>query len=128
MNVRDPGHRFDLALLDQKEWEPPFATITYVKREGPGYPGNVGSYSGTTLQESWRAEIARLKYLNAQVEHPYNTMIIGMLRSAISLLETRAAVRHGRRLPGFQVDVESMITCPKCLHIGCDGSCRSHNG
>jgi hypothetical protein len=136
MKVVDPGHVYELAFLDgSPKWhDGSFGcgmssdTLTFVKREGPGYPGNADSYPGTTLQEVLRACIDRVRYLDRQVPDAANQAVILELQAAISHLEERAARRHGRRFDYSQVwNIEQQPTCPSCLHIGCDGtSCRTH--
>jgi len=70
MKVLDPGHKYELAVLDG---DLP-VILTYTKRIGDKYPGNEPpAYSGTTLQEEWRAQIDRLRYLNNQESHWVNT-------------------------------------------------------
>lgn len=130
MKVLDPGHKYALDVLDDHPSVPPEnlpnspVVLPFVKREGPKYPGNVGSYPGTTLQETWRAGIDRLIYLDIQQMDFRNGVIIGMLRTAIKLLEERAAEKHGRVYPRFfGINIEDQITCPHCLHIGCKGEC-----
>ena len=61
--VIDPGHVYDLRRLDG----PGVERLTFVKREGPRYPGNVGKHPGTTMQEVIRALIDRAEYVNAQI-------------------------------------------------------------
>lgn len=39
----------------------------FVKREGEHFPGNVGHYPGTTMQEVLRVLIDRAKYVNSQI-------------------------------------------------------------
>lgn len=56
MKVIDPGHVYDLRSLDGEQLN----RLVFVKREGPSYPGNVGHYPGTTMQEVLRALIDRL--------------------------------------------------------------------
>lgn len=128
MIVLDPGHQFDLDCIGSNgiptnEWEK--ETLTFVKRDGPGYPGNEGRYPGTTLQEVYRACITRHIYLDNQIPAFTNRNCIFRLRENIQDLEIRAANRHGRLNPIFQYDVENMIVCPKCLHIGCEGNCHA---
>lgn len=129
MRVIDPGHKFALPHLDGDGEE----IITYVKREGPGYPGNVGHYPGTNLQEGFRAEIARVKYLDQQDRCVENKLILNNLRDCIRLLEERAARRHGRRPDwrlyeknGLETNdaIEFLPYCLKCGHIGCKGDCK----
>jgi hypothetical protein len=94
VTVVDPGHLYLLDHLDGGEQ----SVLQFVKREGPGYPGNVGHHEGTTVQEVCRALIARLKYVDQQEQHPANTASIGYLRSVIYQLEVRAAKRHRAKL------------------------------
>jgi hypothetical protein len=105
------------------------AIFIFVKREGSGYPGNVGHHPGTTLQEVLRACIDRVRYLDAQISDPTNAMALNSLREAIYFLERRAARRHNReneflRYIGNKIELEELPTCPKCLHIGCAGGCH----
>ena len=86
----DPGHIYGCHQLDGRGYQ----LIRFVKREGPGYPGNVGKYSGTNIQELLRAIIARLKYLQRQGPHFANVLVIAALRLSLNLLEYRAARRH----------------------------------
>lgn len=118
MKVIDPGHIYKLDTLDGDV----DVTLTFVKREGEGYPGNIGHHAGTNIQEVLRALIDRVKYLNSQIEHPRNWMVEISLREALNQLELRAAERHGRTL-SFPVS-ESMPTCGFCGHVGCDGHCH----
>src|ERR1700721_2807169 len=115
MRVLDPGHQYALKHLDGNLEE----LLTFVKREGEGYPGNVGSHPGTNIQEVARVLIDRLKYLDTQDHDPCgrNTLAIYNLREVIRLLEDRAAERHGRdrselsyqnQLPS---NIEEMETC-----------------
>lgn len=117
----DVGHCYALDHLDgQGDVE-----LRFVKREGRKYPGNVGHYPGTNLQEVLRACIDRVKYLDHQVQCRENLQIIYNLRDCLRLLEERAAQRHGRpadpRLYGLGTNdpIEWLPTCPKCGHIGC---------
>ncbi len=152
MKVLDPGHRYDLATLDGREWET--VELRFVKRMGPGYPGNESAYSGTTIQEVCRALIDRVIYLDGQDPDPVNVEVVEHLREVIIFLEERAAVRHGRELPidrrhwkispASQAEIgDSMIetvewcekgciedapVCKYCLHVQCDGTCRAGRG
>lgn len=99
--------------------------LTFVKREGDGYPGNVGHYPGTTTQEVLRALIDRTEYVNNQIPCEENLEVLRHLRSAILQLEDRAAFRHGRVLPDIELeDIERLSTCSICGHIGCEETCR----
>lgn len=77
--------------------------LTFVKREGSRYPGNVGHHAGTTSQEVLRALIDRAKYVNAQLPCAESEAVIGLLQSAMLLLEVRAA-----RLKGAVIDQSTL--------------------
>lgn len=127
MKVRDPGHVYELTNLDDPDGEVPPVLLYFVKREGEGYPGNVGHHAGTNMQEVMRALIDRLLYLDKQVPDYRNQQIIRVLRDSIWDLEKRAAERHGRDLRFADIenepDIENEQVCSKCGHIGCGGSC-----
>lgn len=118
MRVIDPGHKMVLASLDGGVGE---QILTFVKREGAGYPGNVGHYPGTNLQEVYRAAIHRHEYLDAQEHCEENQICIEYLRACIKLLEQRAARRHKRVDPFLAV--ERLPVCGRCGHIGCLKEC-----
>jgi len=121
VKVIDPGHDYLLGTLDGSTE----VRLTFVKREGPGYPGNVGHHSGTTMQECLRALIDRAKYVNEQIPCPETESAIDLMRATILLFEIRAARRHGRELTTSRLLwLEDEPTCSKCGHIGCDGSCH----
>jgi hypothetical protein len=120
MKIIDPGHVYDLQNLDG----PSTSTLYFVKREGPGYPGNVGHHEGTNMQEVLRALIDRLKYVNGQAPDNRNALSIAHLRTTLWLLEDRAADRHGRELNVDMLGIELLPTCPKCGHLGCVGACH----
>lgn len=127
MKVIDPGHFYQLNWLDEEPVNIMEDKLVFVKREGEGYPGNVGHHGGTTIQEVLRALIDRMKYLDNQIQDQRNTWVINYLRQAIHTLESRAAERHGRKL-NFRLKeietIELLPVCPKCMHIGCSGSCH----
>lgn len=117
MKIIDPGHMYHLDMLDCEEGA---IQLTFVKREGDKFPGNKGSYPGTILQECWRAEIDRLKYVMNQVPCAESQACIDLLRTCIFLLESRAARRHNRVLDMSSLyDIENEPTCSKCGHIRC---------
>lgn len=123
MKVVDPGHLYELATLDG---DSPPLFLTFVKRKGEGYPGNVGSHPGTTTQEVLRALIERTEYVDNQIPDHANVALLDCLRDAIWHLEERAARRHGRPFNVVsQPGIENLPTCGKCHHIGCEGTCRS---
>ncbi len=122
-NVRiiDPGHQYALKHIDGDGEE----IITYVKREGDKYPGNSGHHPGTNLQEEWRAQIDRLKYLDMQKPHWANKRAIKNLRENIEALEQRAAEAHGRHWQSSRpFHIENEPVCDRCGHIECGGSCH----
>lgn len=120
MEVGDPGHKYLLENYDCPSSTWARQMLTFMKREGEGYPGNVGHYHGTNLQEVMRALIDRAKYLDGQIPHQVNAEIVVHLRQCIRMLEERANDRHGisnGRL--WWTDIEHMPTCHICGHIFC---------
>ena len=124
MKIIDPGHFYHLTALDGPEGS--FETLQFVKREGDGYPGNVGTQKGTTTQEVLRALIERTEYVDTQIHDSSNDVVLSCLREAIWQLEYRAARRHGRPVNFVVGGIEHLPTCDKCNHIGCEGECREH--
>jgi hypothetical protein len=123
VKVLDTGHSYELDHLDGSGK----TTLTFVKREGEGYPGNIGHHEGIWLQELWRAEIERVTRLNQQVPCMENIWVLRNLRDNIRFLEERAARRHGRN-PDWRLyekdgstndQIEYLPTCQHCGHIGC---------
>jgi hypothetical protein len=43
MRIIDPGHDYILSVYDGEGEQ----RLTFMKREGPGFPGNIGHYPGT---------------------------------------------------------------------------------
>lgn len=125
MVVLDPGHKYLLTELDIEDVAK-LQTLTFVKREGKLYPGNVGHHQGTTTQEVLRALIDRIVYVNRQIYDNTNIALLHHLRESIWYLEYRAARRHGRApLDRAMIGViETLRTCSECGHIGCQGECR----
>ena len=117
MRCVDPGHSYLLTAYDAE----PGSTrnLVFMKREGPGYPFNVGHYPGTNCQEVIRALIDRVKYLDRQIACPENAIILAGLRSALAAFEIRAARRHGRELSAQPTEIENAPICQCCGHIGC---------
>ena len=122
MEVIDPGHHYRLHSLDGGL----MVHVAFVKRVGPGYPGNQPpAHGGTNLQEILRMCIDRVKYLDRQIHSDHNDRILEHLRWSILELELRAAARHGRELVISSPEtIEEDETCPRCGHIGCEGVCR----
>lgn len=116
MRVLDPGHTYRLDALDGDRAQ----TLRFVKREGVGYPGNVGAQSGATMQEVMRCLIDRARYVNGQFPCPETEAIIGLLVTAILLLESRAKRRKGRHLEETTLAaIEGAPCCAVCGHISC---------
>ena len=118
MKVIDPGHQYDLDVFDD-DGDGYRSVLRFMKRVGPGYPHNVEpTYSGTNCQEVIRAIIDRVKYLQMQIPHPQNDVILEGLRSALTAFEVRAAERHGREFKATEM-IENEPSCPACGHIDC---------
>lgn len=119
MIVVDPGHECLLSSLDGEQEN----RLVFVKREGPGYPGNIGHHPGTTMQEVLRVLIDRANYVNNQIRSYLTEEAIGHMEKAILALEIRAARRHGRPDVYLRQAVDGP-TCKKCGHAGCQGECH----
>lgn len=117
MDVLDPGHEYLFNSLDGGDKQ----HLQFVKRNNPPekYPGNQDSYPGTTTQEVLRALIDRSIYVNQQIPCPETTATIGLFRTAIYLLESRAKRVHGETLDVPLNAIEIETTCPTCGHIRC---------
>lgn len=122
MIVHDPGHIYQLEMYNGSYMSGDEDEILhFMKREGAGYPGNVGHHAGTNIQEVLRALIDRTKYLNNQVPHVANLVCIDNFRNCIYVLEHRAAERHKRVLPNLRGrEIESIPVCHICGHIFCE--------
>lgn len=114
MEVLDPGHQYKLATLDGDV----DVVLTFVKREGEKYPGNVGHYPGTTLQEVLRASLNRVRYVNAQHPAEENDDVEYYLITAVQKLEERAARLHGRTERIGEHRAEFGPFCTVCGHVG----------
>jgi 8-oxo-dGTP diphosphatase len=123
MNAINPGHVYELFQMDCDSELLERNLLTFVKREGPGYPGNVGHHAGTNLQDVMRALIDRVKYLNNQIPAFSNRIVLLALRVALLALEIRAARRHHRSwfyLFRHLKSIEALPFCQTCGHIGCE--------
>lgn len=116
MNVIDPGHRYALRVYDGEGRQ----GLVFMKREGEGYPFNVGHHPGTNCQEVLRALLDRVAYLQRQIPCVENQLIAASLRTALHLFEVRAARRHGHELDPRHECIEAVPTCPQCGHVDCD--------
>ncbi len=126
MRILDPGHRYWLDVLDiEGDEQNGTEMLSFVKRKGERYPGNLSCYPGTNCQEVIRALIDRVKHLDSQAADPHNQPILQHLREALWLFESRAAKRYGRVLPRLAAfdAIEDEPTCTGCAHIRCDGEC-----
>lgn len=94
MKVLDPGHAYSVAMLDCDERLE--GLLTFVKREGEKYPGNVGNHPGTTMQEVLRALVDRAMYVYNQEPCTETESAIELMKAAIVCLEIRAARKHER--------------------------------
>ena len=122
MKCVDMGHKFRLLNYDGGE---PYQLLVFMKREGAGYPFNVGHYPGTNCQEVTRALISRVRYLQAQVPCWQNRCVRFLLRVTLWLFEHRAAKRHHRAFPLRLIrNIEYLPTCETCGHINCIGEHR----
>lgn len=124
MKVLDPGHRYALAGLDGPG---PEAELQFVKRIGPGYPGNEGPpFPGTTIQEVVRALIDRCRYLNRHIPCVETEAAIGNLLTVLVLLEIRAKRVKGKHLEAMTFDqIEAGPICLQCAHVLCT---ENHRG
>lgn len=114
--VVDEGHLYTLLTLDGDGEQ----LLRFVKREGVGYPGNVGSYAGTNLQSVLRACINRVQYLQGQIACEENQVIRELLLRAVYLLEVRAARRHGMVYPEDAEFAYNAPLCSQCGHTICN--------
>jgi len=126
MKVIDPGHVYEVDVYDGDNTET--QRITFMKREGKGFPGNVGHHPGTNCQEILRVLINRILYLNNQIPCDDNKRLIYNLRYCLLEFERRAIIRHGADdlypMQLWDVDdvpVENMLTCRVCGHTRCKG-------
>ncbi len=111
MKVIDAGHWYELQRFDIAPSESQVETLVFVKRYGPGYPGNLTSHSGTLIQEVLRALIDRIKYVHNQIPAPENIEVLKYFRHSLFLLEKRAAQRHGKELIIISdVEIEDLPT------------------
>lgn len=118
MRVVDPGHKYLLDSLDNGSPIP----LTFVKRDAPAerYPGNIGHYPGTLIQEVLRALIDRGEYLQNQQPCEETQEFVNLMRRGLWVLESR--VRRVRHEPPLEIQlsaIERQPTCDICGHITC---------
>jgi hypothetical protein len=117
MKILDPGHRYQLDLIDETGSQ----ELVFVKREGKRYPGNIGAYSGVLTQEVLRACIDRAIYLNNQIPCAETEIIIASLRTALFAFEARAARCRGSSFSLVSLtEIDNAQTCEICGHNQCD--------
>jgi len=115
MIVLDRGHKYQLKSFDGNVP----VILTFVKREGEGFPGNTGHYPSTNLQSVLRACIDRLTYLQGQIPDDRNLNAINNIGHAVRLLEERAMERHGFN-PKISIhEAATLPMCDVCGHVIC---------
>ncbi len=116
MKVIDPGHMYKLLTLDGGREQ----NLVFVKRKGPGFPGNKNKYPGTTCQSVLRALVDRVQYLDNQIPCRENKAILNNLKESIWLFEKRAADRHGLIFNSSMEETCQKPMCPTCGHTKCN--------
>lgn len=119
MKMLDAGHRYE---LDQFDGSSEHTILQFVKRCDPpeNYPGNVGAYPGTIMQDVLRALIDRIEYVSGQQHWLENRPVRWCLHAALWLLEFRAHRHRGHILMVTPWSVAAMPTCTECGHVACD--------
>lgn len=129
MKILDPGHLYELNLLDADiHGSNGTTTLRFVKRCGDKYPGNSEpAYEGVTTQEVLRALIDRQKYVDGQRPSVANKLVLSNLRQALRWLEVRAAEERGDDVSAGAIldmpELELEPVCQGCGHLLCG---RSH--
>lgn len=126
MKVLDPGHLYELNLLDADvRGSTGTAEFRFVKRVGDSNPEP--AYEGVTTQEVLRALVDRTKYVDGQRPSVANKLVLSNLRQALRWLEVRAAEERDDDISaGAIIDMqepELEPTCQGCGHLLCG---RSH--
>ena len=101
MIVKDIGHTY---LLADNKTGKHNTILSFYKDQ---IINSVG-YEGTTNQEVLRALIDRVKFLDTQKPHPFNTQIIKHLRYALVLHE----MRHLERIVDKDLSIEHVVGNP----------------
>lgn len=118
MKIIDAGHAYLLAGYDGGTEQ----RLVFLKREGEGFPFNCGAHGGTNCQEVLRALIDRSEYLNRQIPSAETEAILGALRTALFLFESRAARRHCLELELADLHAAVRLpSCETCGHLVCPG-------
>lgn len=125
MKIIDAGHAYLLDGYDGGSKQ----QLTFLKREGDGFPFNHGSNGGTNCQEVLRALIDRTEYLLRQVPCAETEAAVGCMKTALFLFEARAARRHARHLDFADLSAPvRMQPCTTCGHIECGGHLTARTG
>ena len=123
MKVIDPGHTYLIEGIGNAEPQ----IMKFPKREGPNYPGNVGTQEGALTQEWLQACLHRCLYMNAQGSCAETDIIISSLRTAIMAFEVRAARCRGASIDLARLsDIDTAPTCSICGHINCEKNRHMH--
>lgn len=118
MKILDAGHRYLIEEYDLKNDIRSGQIIQFMKRSGENFPFNSSSEQGTNCQEVLRVLIDRCEYLYKQKPCLETESIIGLLKTALMLFESRAARLH--KLP-INLDFNTLNdTCKECGHIVCE--------
>lgn len=117
MRILDAGHIYRLEGYNGGESQ----VLTFIKRQGDGFPFNEGEHGGTNCQEVLRALIDRTEYMMRQIPCAETEAAVGCMKTALFLFESRAARRHSRHLdlPDLSAAVR-MQPCTQCGHLGCE--------
>lgn len=122
MKVIDPGHAYELAMLDNTN-DDAGQTHAVLQEQELYFVKRVGDKYGTTTQEVIRALIDRTQYVDKQKSHSRNLVVIRSLRQALRELEMRAAEERGEgdAVPTiFKLKAPELApTCDTCGHVCC---------
>ncbi len=128
MIILDPGHKYQLTSLDVKDYQDSSkydVIVTYVKRTGPKYPGNINRnypkpYPGVTMQKIQRMQLDRIEYVDKQGSCIENKIVHFLWKVCNWLLEFRAA-RHNKILYLKSLDFAYKAKmCSICGHTVCN--------
>ena len=126
--VIDPGHKYQITSLDVKEGVDTNLydnIVTFVKRTGPKYPGNVNTqhpnpYPGITMQKLTRMLLDRLEYVDKQKPCIENKLAHLCYKLANWLLEYRAA-KHNKIFYFKSLNFAyTQPMCKLCGHTVCN--------
>ena len=89
MKVLIPGHKYVLSNIKPDDGDRDINTLKFYNEKGKDRYEAIG----TSNQEVIRVLIDRVKYLENELDHPFNKDIIHHLRMALSLHEARHLTR-----------------------------------